>query len=1790
MQPGELLGSTGEYIISDEPALDDRFGPHSRIAEAISKLVNGSPGHGRCIALTGPWGSGKSTVIRQLEKILDGQAKPFDPRPRVFLFDAWTYQGDPLRRCFLECLISFADKVFHEEEKHKEQQTKNEIETWLNELNTITGRREVTKASAKRPLDNWAVIFAISLLVLPIAGSFLGKYDTSKYNFFRNPFVRTALALYLIPLFSGIMAFRKGFGQGARVIIRDLHQDTETVAVKTREASSTDFQKLFAKIATALLENHKRRLVIVIDNLDRIDAANAVSMWTTMRTFFEFAGEEWNRRVWLIVPFDRSALRKLWKTDAPNDNREEELLDSFLSKTFQIVFHVSPPLFTELRAYFEEQMNLVFDQDTVTKQFDDVYRIYRLLGPASPSPRNVKSFLNKLRTESLLWSSKYRGQDLTLGERVLLPCLAVHALKVNDLADDPAALIKEDFLDVSITSLLVQALADAKSAARAAATDAQKPEIDMMFGDWRQQIAAAHFYVPPRDALQPILFGHFSKAFQAGDYSELERVQEQPYFPIVLKAYADGQRVEWRRDPAQLNRVVVFVSRADGKWPAADAADIWQNLVNDAAEVTSWNPLDQDRLQGIGHLMRHDVDATKRQNIARNVLASATQIDTGVPVSSWVKMLDGAVSLLNENGLSGMLHNFSVPFTHMGLFVEAQLEVIRFNPSSLLRTMLIATDHVDALPAAFATHAEKLDVAEFTPLREAVAGPLGGYDLLNNAVLDSTQLTDAKKADLLFQRPMSPEAELKPASLTKMVTVPHTVIISWDVAAVLILAQDKSIETGYGGVKNASRSSEDIAEIAGLLLKWKRGEVICDETWWDTTTGSLLPRLLEWVVANNRAAELPIAPLARLFPAILSSLPNTSGPLLNAVAARPDLVEALASMPSILETPVEIDFFQRLLPLIPSERKSAVSVSLAKALAKHVSKPEWLQVPGLLALLNEICSHAGASWLPQPLIDSWTPSQLSSMTRLNEALAHRKQWEGKTTEDLLQVAEDEIGASRKTLLDAARDRMLADRITGVLSETDYKILLSSAEVLDAWSAPWISARQTAAAIEKATTELPAAEQQRPDVQILRGSALLLAAARTDDRESIPLLREAGKAFGSVVASARAAQYLARQLISLAPRTSTEFGRVMFDLASTLLDDPEQDHRRDRVGLDLVLARLPFEDPSTAKTNIATALQLVTAMDPPTSRHRLTQARLLLSRAELEAVAPAIKTLEQAKELLQSDLVLNPNHYSLIVASAGIDVPLAALQPETGGPALLVSAESVLRRAIALDPDCPDAYQVLLRVMELKAQHDKGPNRRDLLEEAWKEASAALHPDRFANFATVHRRAARIRAMQARVPALYASAGTFAFEAAQQFSSAASLSPGDAPTVENWGHLLVQQARTARLPEAEKMLSEAIAKFEAALKFRPGYKWALKGWADALALRAANGSATDEPQTSELAIQKYQEALDTDPEFHAAMLGRAQVNDRLARLRVQSEAHDLLAKAKADVLRASEPRLDSSWVWRVMGRLEQTEGDRDWMPEPFERSLQHYRLAAELRTDEPGIPLSIADVLRVQANLTGKAELLDEALAIYRSISNNNSATHGWALSGIGFALGHKAHRDRSANQETRLGLLAESRKSFEQAVELRPDNVAAKRGLAWTLRRLALLEPSNSGELQREAEVHLASALQIRGGDPDTLAALGDLYREQASSTPVTAQKLELLSKAGENYHEALVTLQDHFGALYGAGLGIMEIEKLAPSSNNLERAAQHFEAALLARPGDLDARQQLDYVRKLLAFDANRF
>ena len=92
-------------LLDDAPSNIDAFGAHQRIANALSDLIQHEEG-GKTIALTGSWGSGKSTVVRLLSSALS-ETSANEGTAKVFVFDAWAHQGDPLRRTFLEHLIDF---------------------------------------------------------------------------------------------------------------------------------------------------------------------------------------------------------------------------------------------------------------------------------------------------------------------------------------------------------------------------------------------------------------------------------------------------------------------------------------------------------------------------------------------------------------------------------------------------------------------------------------------------------------------------------------------------------------------------------------------------------------------------------------------------------------------------------------------------------------------------------------------------------------------------------------------------------------------------------------------------------------------------------------------------------------------------------------------------------------------------------------------------------------------------------------------------------------------------------------------------------------------------------------------------------------------------------------------------------------------------------------------------------------------------------------------------------------------------------------------------------------------------------------------------------------------------------------------------------------------------------------------------------------------------------------------------------------------------------------------------
>lgn len=100
-----MLNECDTRFLDDDPSFSDELGgAHGRPAEALASVISASS-TGKLIGLVGMWGSGKSTVIRLLDKTLERYAGHGSVDVVILNFKAWQHEGDPLRRTFLESLI-----------------------------------------------------------------------------------------------------------------------------------------------------------------------------------------------------------------------------------------------------------------------------------------------------------------------------------------------------------------------------------------------------------------------------------------------------------------------------------------------------------------------------------------------------------------------------------------------------------------------------------------------------------------------------------------------------------------------------------------------------------------------------------------------------------------------------------------------------------------------------------------------------------------------------------------------------------------------------------------------------------------------------------------------------------------------------------------------------------------------------------------------------------------------------------------------------------------------------------------------------------------------------------------------------------------------------------------------------------------------------------------------------------------------------------------------------------------------------------------------------------------------------------------------------------------------------------------------------------------------------------------------------------------------------------------------------------------------------------------------------
>lgn len=335
---------------------------HERIADTIQRLILNKNSETKIIGLDGPWGSGKSTVIKLIESKLA-------TTHHVFVHDAWGHQEDLNRRAFLEGLVSSLVE---------QQQLEEEI--WNEKLEYLLAKRSKTKTSTVPKLSNGIIATLLITVFTPITASLA---DNTIDPFFKLLLSTLPLIIGLIVLLVYCLVHWK------KVNLADLFYiykekeliDVTDLIISEKEPSVREFRNWMTELSIAM---KSKELIIVFDNMDRLPKDKVQILWSSIHTFF--ADQSFDR-VWTIVPFDRTHIKEAF-------NDEMKHLSQFINKTFNIVFTISPPVLTDWHLFFEDKFKEAFNDDE-EDEMDTVKELYDISNNTI-TPRNIVAFINEL--------------------------------------------------------------------------------------------------------------------------------------------------------------------------------------------------------------------------------------------------------------------------------------------------------------------------------------------------------------------------------------------------------------------------------------------------------------------------------------------------------------------------------------------------------------------------------------------------------------------------------------------------------------------------------------------------------------------------------------------------------------------------------------------------------------------------------------------------------------------------------------------------------------------------------------------------------------------------------------------------------------------------------------------------------------------------------------------------------------------------------------------------------------------------------------------------------------------------------------------------------------------------------------------------------------------------------------------------------------------------------------------------------------------------------------------------
>lgn len=378
-------------FIKNQPLGEDLFKNKSQEKTALvisEKIINEA--EFKIIGIDGEWGSGKSNLVRLIEKKLEKSHK-------FFVYDVWGHQEDEQRKSIL---VELTDFIKNEKDLLK----KGNQKIWDNKLKFLLAKSKETTTINQPYLSVGFIFSLLSIVYIPTVNVF--KDSLKDFLNIESLFWKLILVAFPILIVIAIYLWnlgkywckKSGFWKSFQLSAQETFQvytnkqkeETKIETISEDQPSVRDFQNWMEDINNDL----SKPIVIVFDNFDRLPKKHIQNIWSSIHIFF---AEKDYSNIKVIIPFDREHIQNAFKELNADDSK---FGDDYVNKTFDIVFRVTKPIMSNWKEFFEDNWKKAFVNPD-EEELKLVVQVYEFLNRRI-TPREIISFINEILTIKLL--------------------------------------------------------------------------------------------------------------------------------------------------------------------------------------------------------------------------------------------------------------------------------------------------------------------------------------------------------------------------------------------------------------------------------------------------------------------------------------------------------------------------------------------------------------------------------------------------------------------------------------------------------------------------------------------------------------------------------------------------------------------------------------------------------------------------------------------------------------------------------------------------------------------------------------------------------------------------------------------------------------------------------------------------------------------------------------------------------------------------------------------------------------------------------------------------------------------------------------------------------------------------------------------------------------------------------------------------------------------------------------------------------------------------------------------